>query len=1080
MNSSQLARFEELCQNLYGSSGDEQRRAAHDVLMPLLNQSETIPQLEFILANSRNAHALLFASNGLMQLLTQFWVSFGEIQRDELKSFLLAYLAQNCAEMYTDPLKDQAMSFMVRLLCRVVKLSWLEGPKYQTITADVQRMIDSGSTTQAVLAIDIYTALTGEMQPSRGPQMARWRRTAMAFRDVSLASIFQTGMKILQSLFNGKLNVADKNEESRLVHKLLKLVVGSLSFDFMGTMPDETTEDQATVMVPYSWTNVKDLTYPSLFFDLYSTCVRTGRKNCAILCLQALVLFASLRKSLYSKEEERAAMLSSYMRGTSQILANSLGLDDPECYHEFCRLLGRLNAANQLTDLSSNAQFSMWIDQVFAFTASALKRITHLPNSMHYLLAFWSVLVPPVAALGDRAPAQVKQYLEQVLALFVESRLQLGDHDEEDDDETLLMEQLDVVSATSRLFSQHAFDLLCQTLKSATAEPQLVWAVYLLGAVLAGQAENLQPQTRARSASLDTDSTGMVPSKSVSTEYSTVGEIAKQVLSLMAKTECQPVSDQLELAFLYFLEQLKKVFVSEQAKITALVTPRTRTSSLALAIGLNSDSDLIDVFVAKIFFNFQKSGCQSSEPVLKKTLSFFSDLLTSSGIVYLNDTSLRMTEALLRNERVKFALGHLEAINFHRIDKNFNTIYFATVFKLLFAEIALNPTSAFKLTMWRYFDMVFEKIRTTGISARTPDQGKLIVTLARDLKGVSQAATSSDTYDLLFKYLVDNPKNASACKVTLFSAALDVWWDEPQVAVPVLKFIADFAHNRAQRISFDPNSPNGVLLFREAAKVLSVYGQRMLARSDTYRDIYEEKYKGVGAALGLLTNTLAGGYANLGIFELYNDSSLTVSMATALNLCLSIPLNDLAAYLKSLKSFYSFLDLATKSHMSSLLQLGPNRFALILRALEDGMTAFDVAVSLNCCVAIDHACSYLIDTPEGGAEDAVAIQAIVSHPDTIAAFRRLLALMNHLSMSGEFASTWSLSRPFLGLILICKNEFVTLRTSIIDQQPTHARKSHVEKCYSELMKDVNDSLVTKNRETFTKNLYQFGINIRNS
>jgi hypothetical protein len=50
-------------------------------------------------------------------------------------------------------------------------------------------------------------------------------------------------------------------------------------------------------------------------------------------------------------------------------------------------------------------------------------------------------------------------------------------------------------------------------------------------------------------------------------------------------------------------------------------------------------------------------------------------------------------------------------------------------------------------------------------------------------------------------------------------AALEAWADAPDVTTPALKFMAEFAHNKTQRLTFDSSSPNGILLFREVSKV---------------------------------------------------------------------------------------------------------------------------------------------------------------------------------------------------------------------------------------------------------------------
>jgi exportin-7 len=1045
--------------------------------MPLLSRFEAIPQLESVLAASRSPHALLFAANGLLQLFTTYWVATTSEQRETLKTFLSTYLSQSCQELYSSPLHEQALHFIIRLLCRIVKLGWLDGPSHQTITKDVAPLLATGSQIHSMLALDIYISLTSEMQPTKGAQMARLRRTAMSFRDIALAEIFKTGVTMLRDVNEGKFSSLSASDQTRLIHKLLKVVVGSLSFDFMGTIPDETSDDQSTVMIPYNWSNVKDLSQPDLFFQMYAKCVQSGQRPSAVLSLQCLVLFASLRRSLYSREEERNAMLSSYMRGTSQILAGSVGLDDSECYHEFCRLLGRVNGANQLTDLASNPQFSLWIDQVFSFTSTAVQRAEHLPNSLHYLLSFWTVLVPPMITLGEKGPSQVRQYIEQLTVMFLQVRLAMAGKSEETlEDETLLNEILEVVGWLSRLHASQSSQVLVQALQSVTNEVSLTWVVYLFGSVLAGQTDALgtgSVNKGGRSGSLDgfpRPSRSMDDDISTSAplpkEYLVVGEIITQVLGVMARTDSQRVGEPLELAYLYFMEQFKKLFLAEQAKVTSLVIPRA-ASMLCRSIGVVNESQILDFFVSKIMSNFQKR--KEFELVTKRTLAFFNELVNGSSVmIYCGDASdapLPMSKMLMENAQVKYLLEHFEEVDFGRTDTNFNSIYYSIVFRLIFG--------AGVVIKWAYFDSLFAQVNPGN---KSPEQAKLVVTLARNLRGVAQACLNSDQYNLLFKYLVDNPKNVSACKLPLFSAAADTWWDTADVVVPVLKSIAEFAHNKSNRINFPQNSPNGLVLFREATKVLSAYGQRIINRPSghVYRDIYEEKYKGVGAALKLFTNTLAGEYANLGVFELYGDATLSTAMNTALSMCLSIPLNDLSAYIEPLKSVYTFLEHCSKAHMAPVLQLGVAPFCHILHALEDGLTAFDTTIALNACVTIDNVCTFLKDS----SDERVAADRLLGDADVRTCLSKILALCVYLAMSGEFASTWSLSRPMLGLILVGKEDFVALQSKVIQQQATNERTQQVQKCFTELMTGIEDNLNTKNRESFTKNLYQFGISLR--
>lgn len=57
--------------------------------------------------------------------------------------------------------------------------------------------------------------------------------------------------------------------------------------------------------------------------------------------------------------------------------------------------------------------------------------------------------------------------------------------------------------------------------------------------------------------------------------------------------------------------------------------------------------------------------------------------------------------------------------------------------------------------------------------------------------------------------------------------AVEIWAHDPQVTTPVLKLFAELVQNRSQRLQFDISSPNGILLFREASKVICAYGKNI-------------------------------------------------------------------------------------------------------------------------------------------------------------------------------------------------------------------------------------------------------------
>jgi exportin-7 len=86
-----------------------------------------------------------------------------------------------------------------------------------------------------------------------------------------------------------------------------------------------------------------------------------------------------------------------------------------------------------------------------------------------------------------------------------------------------------------------------------------------------------------------------------------------------------------------------------------------------------------------------------------------------------------------------------------------------------------------------------------------------------------------------------------------------------QVTTPLLKFMAEFVLNKAQRLTFDSSSPNGILLFREVSKLIVAYGSRILTLPNT-ADVYTYKYKGIWICLTILSR---GEILPIGYFYLH-------------------------------------------------------------------------------------------------------------------------------------------------------------------------------------------------------------------
>ncbi|GAU34354.1 hypothetical protein TSUD_20610 [Trifolium subterraneum] len=100
-------------------------------------------------------------------------------------------------------------------------------------------------------------------QHTVGLHATRHRRIASSFRDQSLFLIFQIS---LTSLFKLKADVGSKLQELSLM-----LSLSCLSFDFMGTSYDESSDEIGTNQIPTTWKPVlEDSSTLQIFFDYYT------------------------------------------------------------------------------------------------------------------------------------------------------------------------------------------------------------------------------------------------------------------------------------------------------------------------------------------------------------------------------------------------------------------------------------------------------------------------------------------------------------------------------------------------------------------------------------------------------------------------------------------------------------------------------------------------------------------------------------------------------------------------------------------------------------------------------------------
>ena len=896
----------------------------------------------------------------------------------------------------------------------------------------------------------------------------------------------------------------------------LSLVVRCLNFDFIGTNPDESTEDVGTIQAPTSWRALlSDAATTDLLFYFYANTEPPQSSR----AMEALILLSSVRRSLFPTDKDRAAFLSRLIGGIREMLSKRTGLQHQDNYHQFCRLLGRLKANYQLSELVKTEGYLEWLDLAASFTVQSIQNWQYSTNSIHYLLALWARLVAAVPYVRPEAGARghVPELEKQVLLVtktYIESMLGSvetvirsdGALDDPLDDDGSLKEQLDRLpvicrfqySAVAQTILEKFDPLLSQYQEVVRAigsnavntappdlqqrveiiESQLTWLTYMVGAIVGGHSWS---------------------SAHIADGQETIdASLSKRVLQLAQGMDYRLTSSngvsrsdvRLEHAMLYYFQNFRRVYMFMWDQIS---------SSSSNADGSSDNFSMVGMMAAKL----DSGGPSTKQKVYQRmfeclgmgdhtavanlivtkmgnNLKFWPEdnELVGKTLDLLHDMAqgYSSSKLLLNLETIRFLIRHHTEEQFPFLGVPGNARH-RTTFHATLTRLLLSPTGEEKLS-WT-FEQFLEPIvvKLTRLQAMSPTELRQeqcrvpLIGIFRDLRGITSSLHNRKTYSALFDILHPN-------HLPLLSRVADVWYDQTDVIISLLRFLNEFCHNKANRVNFDQSSPNGILLFRCTSDVVCAYGSRLLSMpqlSSNDPEIYKKRYKGLGLALSVLNSALGGNYVCFGVFELYQDRALENALSVALRMALSIPLDDVGAYPKLSKAYYSFIEILFRNHRRTALALETNVFMQIMSSVHDGLQSSDPAISAFCANTIDHMASYYF-TNQG--KDKPEMQHLTKHltaqPNL---FSSLTATLFNLLLYGPPQNHWAVMRPMLSLMLASESSFTQYKEHLLStQSPENQVK--LEEALNQLLSDVNRSLDNANRDRFTQKLTAFRVSAR--
>ena len=923
--------------------------------------------------------------------------NFSVSQRIDIRNYILGYLANKGPS-----LQDYVASSLIKLVCRITKLGWFDDKTHRELSNEVQKFLQA-TVDHCILGLKILNQIVDELNiPTTGRTLTQHRKTSVSFRDSCLLRIFQLGLTTLKQIHSRSITASPRQEES-IGELSLALTVRCLNFDFIGTQPDESSEDVGTIQVPSSWASVlQDQATLDLLFEYY-TKTEPPQSNKA---MEAIILMCSVRRSLFPSDKERSVFLGRVITGIRELLKNQTGFQHSDNYHQFCRLLGRLKANYQLSELVKIDGYIDWLELARSFTVTSMENWQYSTNSIHYLLALWSRLVAAVPyvrpdsgasghtqALEKQVLLVLESYIDSMLGSVETVLLSDGSLDNPLDDVGSLMEQLDRLPTLCRYqYNPIAnkilgkFDTLLNQYKDVLSrvgnvstegspgdiartiillEGQMTWLTYLVGAIIGGHSWSAV-HTKSGEETID-------------------ASLSRRVLELSKILDYRMTSSngvgrsgpKLELAMLFYFQNFRKVYMFMWDQMSSSADKNssddmldgTVISILGMTakydsgpstkhkvyhrmfehLGLGDHTVVANLIVNKMGNNL-KYWPEEAE-IIGKTLELFLEMAGgySSAKMLLNLETVRY-----------FARNHTaEAFPFLGVPSNtrHRTTFHATLTRLLLSSDGENKLGV-------TFDQFLEPISIALDQIGALNQNDLrnevarrpLVGVFRDLRGVASSLHNRRTYLKFFDFMY--PRH-----FPLLAKVAATWHDQSEVTISLLRFMHEFCHNKANRVNFDQSSPNGILLFRATSDVICAYGSRLLERirsenMTSSQDIYKSRYKGIGLVLNVINSALGGSYVCFGVFPLYNDPCLDNAINTALQLSLSVSLDDVLSYPKISKAYYGFIEILFRNHISVVLAHDTNVFMQLMLSVHEGLQSSEATISSQCASSVDHLATF--------------------------------------------------------------------------------------------------------------------------
>ncbi|KAJ3434218.1 exportin [Anaeramoeba flamelloides] len=1161
----ELELLEKYAKILYGSVDRNLTLEAEKCFEELSKSTTFLSTCRDYLNSTSNGYLQYWIATEIKKHVTTHFHSYSSTQLIELRNFVLLYLEQRWKNF-----ERAILVAFLTLIARIIKLNWDDHERHDII--QILDSLSSGKLSDFIITMKMMNYLIEQFSaiiPS-SESLLEHRKRSSSFRGNVLLYIMKHNLTILKAIQEQISESVNKNDNSYIGNKndlsglneneneiflkicqnkqkfiteenrelcllSLELICKCLSYDFNGTRYgiSEPATDRFIISLPTNWSEiVQNERVLELLFDLYD-----GSKTLGHKVLKVIFYLTSIKQNALYDEKQNSLYLARLIRGllSISIISNLkdyslteqqnsnfenennesfdlISLDYIESFHQFCRIIFKLENNYPIRNLIELQSFGDLIEEIVRLTFFCLHTI-QLENSEYYLIQFWGRLGESLKFIKSNKKGfqneliPVVNCISQILKTFLSEIFQYLQCEEREED----IEDLENPLEESSRFMINLESLSNLALLNYPETAELLDGLFIEAfnnykKYMTKYAGSPNCKIYAYQLSILLMLIGSCIGNNSKTNFSSIEQIQKidSILSskifrliewndsFLLQSEQEGI-EILEISIIYFLNNFSRVYIKSRNSSQIIIY-----KELFKLVNISNNSEMLFLILNKIINNLKI--WTNAEKVISKNLEFFDELsqMYKSG---------RM---ILKIENINNLFENHTAYNFPFLDYySEKKLYRSKFYKILGRLLFLDEKKNIILERFFFFVKPFVE-RSVLISNKMKkresidrDFKKLVTGFLKDIKGLIQSVRNSKAYQIIFDWIYPDYTD-------LFFQILDFFIDCPIIVINCLKLLNELTFNRSSRISFSNSSPNGVFLFKAIANSLIILGYHYFAAegggnsSNHERDNFGKtiinsddiNIKNVNFQINdnknlhilrlmqeTLYSALSADYVNLGVFELYNDDTLKNVINIIIKLTCSITFEKMTTYPKYYISFYNLLQIIFHYLLEFVITEGNDEiFLQLFEKIIYGISLPEKVVFENCFSSINSLLQFYYKNHENKylkndkkLHLVQIIHEIFKQNSNLLSYI-LLNLMDFVIFEFKYDNS-NIASPLLPLLLICEEQFIIYRNKLINRADENEQEQ-ILLIFENLTDGIKSNLENSNRENFSEKLNTFRIEIR--